>query len=461
MTSQTLPQHDAAESTRLYRAIWRWHFYAGLIVVPFLLMLAITGAFMMMYSDLSNEMGWTPKVNIQDKTLEISEQAKAALASVPEGTLVKYIAPRATDLPAFFEIKKGEEGIFSVAVDPYTAKVLTAHDKGSTWRAFAEKIHGTLLLGDVGDRIVEAASSLAVVLIVTGLYMWWPRQKTWRAALFPRLSTSGRAFWKDLHSSVGAWMSVFLLLFMLSGLAWAGVWGGKFVQPWSSFPASKYDNVPLSDETHKAMNHDILHEVPWPLEQTPMPASGSDAGTQAVAHPVVLDTVAAWARGNGFTGQFKLAVPADEKGVYTVSSDGMDQDSSLPTADRFVHIDQFTGKILADLRYADYPAMGKVMAWGIALHKGLAGRMNFLFNLVYLSLVVMLCVSGIVMWWKRRPVGRLAAPRYPNHYRPTAAVAGIAVVLGALFPMGGLAIMAFAVIDFLLPKRLKEVGVRA
>jgi hypothetical protein len=27
----------------LYRAVWRWHFYAGLLVIPFLMALAITG----------------------------------------------------------------------------------------------------------------------------------------------------------------------------------------------------------------------------------------------------------------------------------------------------------------------------------------------------------------------------------------------------------------------------------
>ena len=28
----------------LYRAVWRWHFYAGLLVLPFLIWLAVTGA---------------------------------------------------------------------------------------------------------------------------------------------------------------------------------------------------------------------------------------------------------------------------------------------------------------------------------------------------------------------------------------------------------------------------------
>ena len=45
MQTHTAPQPDAAANSRLYRAVWRWHFYAGLYVIPFLLMLAVTGFF--------------------------------------------------------------------------------------------------------------------------------------------------------------------------------------------------------------------------------------------------------------------------------------------------------------------------------------------------------------------------------------------------------------------------------
>ena len=33
-----------APLSRAYRAVWRWHFYAGVLVMPFLMLLALTGA---------------------------------------------------------------------------------------------------------------------------------------------------------------------------------------------------------------------------------------------------------------------------------------------------------------------------------------------------------------------------------------------------------------------------------
>ena len=43
ITSNALPSHDGTLSREFYIAAWRWHFYAGLYVAPFLVMLAVTG----------------------------------------------------------------------------------------------------------------------------------------------------------------------------------------------------------------------------------------------------------------------------------------------------------------------------------------------------------------------------------------------------------------------------------
>lgn len=39
-----------------------------------------------------------------------------------------------------------------------------------------EKIHGELMAGTLGDRIVELAACWTIVLIVTGIYLWFPQK---------------------------------------------------------------------------------------------------------------------------------------------------------------------------------------------------------------------------------------------------------------------------------------------
>lgn len=205
------------------------------------------------------------------------------------------------------------------------------------------------------------------------------------------------------------------------------------------------------------MNHGAMKEVPWALEQTPMPVSGSQAGKQGIPMGQVdLDSVAAYARSVGFDRQFRINLPGGESGVYTISADSMDGDTNDPMGDRTIHIDRYTGKVLADIRFADYSLGGKAMAVGIALHQANLGLWNTILNTVYCLFVIFMCVSGVVMWWKRRPAGALGAPRYPTDYRIPRGILVIALAVALAFPLTGLAILAFAAIDFLLPKRVKQ-----
>jgi uncharacterized iron-regulated membrane protein len=441
----------------LYRAVWRWHFYAGLIVVPFLLVFALTGLVMLYGNSVETFLGKKYPVAPGGERISITTEAQAAQAAIPGGTTRLYVSPATDDRASVFLVNAdGKDHV--VSLDPHDGKILGSIVKDDTWFYWANHIHGTLLLGDFGDRLQEIAAGLGIVLVLSGLYLWWPRNgRDWAQALVPNLALRGRALWRQLHMTFGFYFSILLLFFLLSGMAWTGIWGTKIVQAWNTLPAEKFD-APLSDKTHAAMNHGAMKEVPWALEQTPMPESGSLKGQQGIpmGTKVDLDSVAAYARAVGFNGQFRINLPGGPEGVYTISADSMDGDTHDPFDDRTLHIDQYSGKVLADLRFADYSLGGKAMAAGVAFHQGNLGLWNTILNTVYCLFVVFMCVSGVVMWWKRRPAGGLAAPRHPSDYRIPRAVLGIAVVVSLAFPLTGLAIVAFAAIDFLLPKRLKQ-----
>ncbi len=457
MTSIDIDAQPEGGVNKLYFAAWRWHFYAGLFVIPFLAILAVTGMAMLWIAWIDGRDGERTAVIPQETLAAVSLQAEAAVAAVPGGILIQYVAPRSDDVAALFRVDRDGDATM-VAVDPYTAAVIETFPRRSGWYDFADNIHGGLMLGVTGDRLVETAASLALVLIATGLYMWWPREAGWRRALVPAFGR-GRAMWKSLHGVVGIWLSVFLVFFLISGLAWAGIWGGKMVQAWSQFPAEKWDNVPLSDETHASMNHD-RREVPWVLEQTPMPASGSAAGITGIeGTAVTLDSVDALARAIGFDARYQMNLPQSPTGVWTLSRDSMSTDSTDPMSDRTTHIDQYTGKILADVRFEDYSLAGKAMAVGIALHMGTLGLWSVLANTLVCLAVLFLCGSSVILWWKRRPAksARLAAPPMPRELPLWQGAVLVGLAVSMAFPMAGLALLSVLALDLLLLSRLPKV----
>jgi uncharacterized iron-regulated membrane protein len=444
-----------ASTNKLYLAAWRWHFYAGLYVIPFFAVLAITGMAMAWIAYIDGRDGERIAVQPQAVAQAVSVQADAALAAIPGGTLRQYVAPRAADLAAIFRVDLDGKATM-IAVDPYTATVLAEFPRRSGWYDFFDNVHSDLMLGVTGDRMIEIAASLGMVLIATGLYMWWPRNAGWRAALIPSVGRGGRAMWRSLHGVVGFWISLFLVFFLISGLSWAGIWGEKMVQAWSQFPAEKWDNVPLSDETHASMNHGPK-EVPWALEQTPMPASGSQAGTSRTGrrHRVTIDSMDQLARAIGFDGRYQMNVPTGETGVYTFSRDSMSTDSTDPMSDRTVHVDRYTGNILADVRFEDYSLAGKAMAVGIALHMGTMGLWSVLANTLVCLSVLFLCASSVVMWWKRRAGGlRLSAPPLPRDMPLWKGAVLVALAVSLAFPMAGVTLLAVLALDLLILQRI-------
>ncbi|MVO18176.1 PepSY-associated TM helix domain-containing protein [Parasedimentitalea huanghaiensis] len=440
-------------SEKFYFTVWRWHFYAGLYVIPFLIMLAVTGLVMMYIAVFSGRDGEHISVTPTGVALSLEQQSQAALSALPDATLVEWIGTAQADRASVFRVKsEGTQHL--VAVNPYDATVIDSWVRQAGWYDFANDIHGTLLIGDTGDRLIEIAAGLGIVLVLTGLYLWWPRTTGLRTVLVPDLAARGRALWKSLHAVTGFYISVVLVLFLLSGLSWTGIWGEKLVQAWSSFPAEKWENVPLSDDTHANMNHGAIKDVPWALEQTLMPESGSDAGIEGLPAdvPATVDSIAMLGRALGYEGRFRINFPSGETGVWTLSQDSMSNDSDCPTCDRTVHIDQHTGKILADVGFADYSLMGKSMAVGIALHEGDMGLWNLILNTVFCLSVIFVSVSGVVMWIKRRPsgAGRLAAPPAPADLPLWKGAALICVVTSLAFPLVGLTLLAVLAFEVLI-----------
>ena len=130
MSSIAMPQQDAAASTRLYRAVWRWHFYAGLLVLPFMITLSITGAMYVFRDEIDN---WyhadLKRVQVQDsQRLAPSAQVASALDAVP-GTALKYTDP--TD-PGTDPGDGGELPTFALAADDVTGLAATGAEGGAT-----------------------------------------------------------------------------------------------------------------------------------------------------------------------------------------------------------------------------------------------------------------------------------------------------------------------------------------
>jgi uncharacterized iron-regulated membrane protein len=269
------------DDTATYRTLWRWHFYAGLFVLPFVFILSVTGAIYLFKPQIDR---WEER-DFRGMTIagavSADRQLEAVRTTFPGARFNHYRMPEHFGDAAMVQIVAPGGEIREVFVSPQ-GKVLGILDPEARIAAYVARIHGSLLIGPWGDRLVELAASWTIVLILTGLYLWWPRPFAAAGLFYPRVGLKGRALFKDLHRVTGFWIAGMVLVMLASGLPWAGSWGAALAwtraelglmqgaQQWKV--GTKGSNPATTDAGHEHASH-----------VTPAPAA---AGAPDCRHPV-------------------------------------------------------------------------------------------------------------------------------------------------------------------------------
>ncbi len=209
-----------------HRTVWRWHFYAGIFCIPFVLWLSTTGTIFLFHPQIQHWLDRPYDHLAITQRATANAQVQAALAAVPGTTLDSYELQNTPTSAAEVLVDRGTQQ-FRVYVHPQTLAVLQINNEDHRVDVFMSRLHGELLIGKYGSWIVELAASWAVIMIVTGLFLWWPSNtKGLAGVLYPRLREGGRTFWKDIHSVTGIYISFFAMFLLFTGLPWAKGWGG-------------------------------------------------------------------------------------------------------------------------------------------------------------------------------------------------------------------------------------------
>jgi len=430
------------ENTSFYRTIWRWHFYASLFVMPLVLVLATTGAIYLFKPQLDRweERGFS---NLSThRAVSPNTQLAAVMDAHPGAQFHSYRLPARDGDAAMIHIGLADgRSMRDVYVSPQ-GKVLGSIDPESRISATVSRIHGSLLIGRVGDWIVELAACWAIVMILTGLYMWWPRGQGFRGVIWPRLGKGKRIFLRDLHAVTGFWVSGLALVLLITGLPWASVWGDAFrlaraelglvqgAQDWKTI-----SHAPQSEHDHDAMMKMQAAGIPL-IGLSDMVAK---AKLEKLPHPVFV-------KPPGASERFGPPTPM----AWTIKSEAQNR-----PLNRSISFDVATGKEMSRTGFADKHVIDRAVNYGIAWHEGqLFGWINQLVGVLTALGLITLVISGFMMWRRRKPVDALGAPIAPALPPKIRGVAVIIGVMAILLPLLAVSLLALWLFDRLLLPRL-------
>jgi uncharacterized iron-regulated membrane protein len=486
------PEDDRDDSSsRQWRSLWRVHFYSGMFALPFILLMAITGL-VILYTGPIQQLteGDLRSVSASsDVFVSFDQQAAAVQAAYPDGTVLDLTHPADRGSSTRFFVDDGSASGVHVFVDPFTGEVLGDSKPGGGVIGLSNRLHGSLnndaitinlpavaALWDgdavmrtyvVGDLILEILGIWTLVLIGSGLYLFWPRRsrqshgsKGARRLFAVRWGAGGRARWRDLHGLAGFVMIPVMVLTIVSGMGWSTYWAENFNSLAEELtPGSPAENTASTTVTRGDLDR-FGNQIPWATGDFVIPASYAPETTDgSMPAPISLDRMVQVAEDEGMKPGYTISFPAnavDEAGNPVYGSFTLYNSWPRQTGEtRDVFVDQFSGATLDEQRIYGVGTIAVGMDYLVSTHMGTQ------LGLVSRILMTLLCVlsiwsviSAFVMFWKRRRPGTLGLPRRPVDARFTWKVVAAAVAIGIVFPQWAVVALVVIGIDKFVIRKL-------
>lgn len=445
-----------ALSRKFYQLIIRWHFFCGLLFIPLTIVISISGI-VYLFEDEYNEYVFEDKLFVEPSAERLPASTLVSIAkdtypSMKVSELKFFTDPtRSAEItlrnspskphhgkpakPDIVSMEWAGDGPVKVPVvinrvsttaylNPYTGEPLGKLQSGETLMSFMKDLHGNLLGGKFGSYFVELTSCWVMMLMATGLVMWWPRGKVGiRGTLILRLNESKRIFWRDLHAVPAFYCSFLIIFLVVSGLPWTQTWGSVF----------------------HSIQRDLGMNATAGFHSRTLKSTLNKGTNQ---QQISLDYVISEAEKKGYHGEIKVKIPRNKEDTFAIL-----QDSDDP-AERFtMHFDQYSGELLGATEWEKVPLMAKAVTYGIKLHRGeYFGVWNLLLALVVTLVLVFICISAITMWLKRRPQGKIGAPKRPRGYEEPRWLLWTTFSFALFMPLLGASLILFLLGDWCYSK---------
>ncbi|MDZ7878348.1 MAG: PepSY-associated TM helix domain-containing protein [Saprospiraceae bacterium] len=255
------------------------------------------------------------------------------------------------------------------ALNPYDASLIGRWNLERDFMWYVEDMHKTLFLGEVGKWIIAANVVIFLTMLLTGLYLWFPRKKNQRKTAF-NLNLTGK--WQlvnySLHNTLG-----FYFLLPLFLIALTGIW-------WAVKPVQKGVYAALGEKMMEKKKKQSVFEE-------------NKVFTPQNAFQAVNDKYVGWNEAHiNFAKNDKDIIKVNLKYPYAVYKKS-----------NVFEFDQYSGKIIHTELYADYKTGDKIKHANRDLHTGqnygIVGKLIAFFASLFAAT---LPITGFMIWYHRK-----------------------------------------------------------
>jgi len=358
------------------------HLWGGLISGIVVFIVSITGCLFVFEEEIRN---LTLK---QYRFVEPQTTAKVELAIIENvvkqefpGKQIEQIkvfsdASRATIvklIDANSKAKKGKEGKEykkeAYGFNPYTGALLGKYNMEHDFMHIVEDMHKSLLMGETGKWIIKVNVVVFLVMLLSGLYIWWPRKKNQRKFAFTiNFKSKFQVLNYRLHNVLGFYFLLPLFLITLTGIWWA------------IKPVQKLTYAALGEKMHEAKKLNSKFEA-------------GKTFSPDMAFNQVSTQYGGWQEAHvNFAKDENEPVKVNLKYPYEVYKKS-----------NVFEFDQYSGKVLKAELFKDYSTADKIKHSNRDLHTGQNfGLLGKLIAFVASLFSASLPITGFLIWYQRK-----------------------------------------------------------
>ncbi|MCR8559499.1 PepSY domain-containing protein [Mucilaginibacter sp. BJC16-A38] len=378
--------------TPFKKAILFLHRWLGFITGLVVFIVSITGCIFCFQDEIQDAIHRYRKVEVQNKQYLAPSALKQTALKQHPGAKANYIYYYGKDRPAAVLVNHPKTGFKYVYINPYTGVIAHTEDPQSNFFIVVEYIHLYLLLPPkIGTLVVGISVIIFVLIMITGIVLWWPKRKTDRKRSF-KIKWNGR--WRrvnyDLHNVLGFYATSIAIILAITGLSIAFDW--------------------VRNGIYNVANLGTIH-----ASEKSIFKSDSLLKSATINKPVI-DRALLVAQSKSPAAEMFL-IYDDDAIAGTVGVTAYAKTLHFYNSDSYT-FDKYSGKLLQLLPHTKKSPGMKMNEMNYDIHVGqilgFAGKIiAFLASLICASLPI----TGFIIWWGKRKKSKKNKPRQIVHRR--------------------------------------------
>ncbi len=242
---------------------YKLHLWLGLPSAVIVFFICLSGSLFVFSDEILNLANHNiSTVRPQNWQISIDAMLKTVKKAYPEHIILECFTYKKKDKATLFIVGSKKTGKSYVYVNPHTGQI-TGESRLVGLFSMTAHFHKQLLLKKTGAWVVLVASVIFVIELVTGLIMWWPKNKSKKYLKNSLTIKHNVPFLRrmiDLHRVFGLYFVLVMLLLSVSGVA-------LFYLPKQGIEAQKHGQPMVKTDTTR---HPLpLASIINPLMQNP------------------------------------------------------------------------------------------------------------------------------------------------------------------------------------------------